>query len=382
MRSDDSRPKILVIGPTPPPYNGMSVATQNVLESSLKEQFDLIHLDTADRRGLANVGRLDFTNVCLAIWHFLRFAYLLVVERPQIVYVPIAQNSLAFLRDCLFLIPAKLTYRKVIVHLHGGYFRDFYEESNALLQALIRWTLKDVARAIVLGPELKFVFQGLVPEERIAVVPNGIDARIFAVSNQGLKDSSLGSKKKGYQVLFLGTLLKSKGFIDVLYAIPRVLARRQDVRFVFAGEPCHARERDAAMEFIDTVNLHSFVCFPGVVSGKEKSDLFLSSDMFVLPTYYPYEGQPLVILEAMAAGLPIVTTDQGCIRETVGKGGFIVESGNPRALAERILELLEDDALRERMGRANRDKFLKEYTLETFAENLGRVFREVSLGER
>ena len=69
------------------------------------------------------------------------------------------------------------------------------------------------------------------------------------------------------------------------------------------------------------------ITFLGPVSGQPKTDLLLDADIFVLPTYYPREGQPWVLIEAMAAGLPIVTTDQAAIRETVdyGVNGFLVD---------------------------------------------------------
>ena len=118
--------------------------------------------------------------------------------------------------------------------------------------------------------------------------------------------------------------------------------------------------------------------FPGVVVGREKVKLFLKSDIFVFPSIEA-EGQPLVILEAMAAGLPIITTDQGCIRETIidGENGFIIEENNISRLADKVLQLISNNMLRQQMGIANRRRFLRYYTLDKFARNIGKVFAEV-----
>jgi len=367
----------LIIGPIPPPYHGVSVVTDMILNSALRDKFNLIHLDTSDRRSLSNIGKIDFTNVYLTIKHFLKFLWYCIKERPAIVYVPISQTTLGYLRDCFFLIPAKLFYRKVIIHLHGGYFRNFYEQSNGLMKILIRWTLKDVQRAIVLGESLRYIFKDLIPKKRITVVPNGLDGKIFDIydTNRATK------QKERYRILFLSTLVRSKGFIDVIKAIPEVIRyHSNDIEFVFAGELNNKwGGRDAAFEFIEQNKLHSIVKFRGVVTGNKKIRLLLSSDIFIFPTYYKYEGHPLVILEAMAAGLPVITTNMGAIKEAIIDriNGFIVEKQNPKQIAGKILLLLENEKLRQEMGRKSRERFLKYYTKDKFVENLSKVFEDV-----
>ena len=91
--------------------------------------------------------------------------------------------------------------------------------------------------------------------------------------------------------------------------------------------------------------------FIGTVSGQSKVDVLLQADVFVLPTYYPAEGQPWAILEAMAAGLPIISTDQGAITESVvdGVNGFIVEKRNSDQVAAKIVQLCQDSRLRRLM---------------------------------
>lgn len=81
----------------------MRVVTENVLNSDLQKKFKIVHLDTSDRRGLSNIGKVDFINVYLAIKQFLKFIWLCVKEKPQVVYVPISQTSLGYLKGRLFL---------------------------------------------------------------------------------------------------------------------------------------------------------------------------------------------------------------------------------------------------------------------------------------
>lgn len=381
------KPKILIIGPTPPPYMGPSMATKMIIESELNDRFQIIHLDTSDKRDLKNLGRFDFRNVYLAVFHIFRLLWLLVRYSPQIVYIPISQSTLGFLRDAFFIFISKSGGSKVIVHLRGGYFREFYKETNMLTKFLIRFALKCVSRAIVLGESLRYIFKGFIPDKNILVVPNGLPTDYF--SNSINKANQINSSREmrsifhwdsmNLRVLFLSNLIESKGFIDVIKAIPKIIKNFQNVEFIFAGEWWISQSvKEEIYQFINKNNLTQIVKFPGVVIGEQKRNFLLSSNLFVLPTYYPYEGQPWVIVEAMAAGLPIITTDTDTIKEMVidGENGFIVEKKNPEQIAEKIILLLENEKMRKRMGKKSHERFLKYYTRENFIGGLKRVFTD------
>jgi len=374
MRKRKKGTKFLIIGPTPPPYYGVSIATKNILDSNLQRRFKLVHLNTADRRSLSNIGRIDFRNIYLAFLHFLKFLWLCIKERPKVVYIPISQGILGYLRDCLFIIPATFLGSKVIVHLHGSYFRKLYEKSNILFKILIRSSLKKVSCAIVLGKSLRYIFEGLIPEERIVVVSNGIDENLFKDHNT----DRIKKEKRHYKIIFLSYLAKSKGFFDIIEAIPEVLQYYIDAEFYFAGEFWLTEAEKRKVDYIITIKeLDQNIKFQGTVIGNKKADFLLSSDIFVLPSYN--EGQPLVIIEAMAAGLPIITTDTGTIKEMVidGENGFIVKKKTPKEIAEKIIILLEDEKLRREMGQKSRERFLKYYTKDKFISNLAKVFGQV-----
>lgn len=366
-----SKPKVLIIGPTPPPYNGMSVATVLVL-NALKDEFGVIHLDTADRRGLSNIGRIDLRNILLAAYHGFKYLWLLLLKNPKIVYVQIAQDRLAFLRDSLFLIPARLLGKRVIVHLHGGYFATFYRSASARTQSLIRYCLGRSARAIVLGTSLGDMFEGILPRDRVRVIPNGIPDHF----GERLCDLSNGHRT----ILYLSTLMKEKGVLDVLGALPTIAQRVPNVRAVFAGEWLRAEDQQAAQDIVRELKLESRVAFIGPVAPPRKYEVLREADLFVMPTYYKNEGQPFVILEAMSAGLPVVSSSAGCIPETVidGVNGFIVEAGNGEAFADRVASLLTNDDLRRRMGEASRRRFLEQYTLDRFSAQMKDLFRGVA----
>jgi glycosyltransferase involved in cell wall biosynthesis len=126
---------------------------------------------------------------------------------------------------------------------------------------------------------------------------------------------------------------------------------------------------------VSELGLEGLVTFPGRVDGEAKRSLFEGADLLVFPGYQP-EGLPLVILEAMAASLPVVSTDTGATRDVVvdGETGVIVEKQRPAALAAAVRRLAGDAELRVRMGRAGRARYLAEYTEERCAHRLVALF--------
>ena len=370
-------PAVLIVGPTPPPYHGGSVDTETILRFMPRDKFCILHLDTSDRRPLADgIGTLDVMNVYLAIKHAIGFIRILVSEEPSIAYIPISQGTLGFLRDSLFLISSRLFKQKVIVQLPGGDFQTFFQGSNAVMKGLIKFTLKSATRAIVEGECLKGTFDGIIPLERVRAVPIGTDGSKLLAEGKNL------SRRKGhYVILFLSSLRRSKGFMDVIHSIPNVLDKEKDVEFVFAGEMRLTKEeRTEINSFIVRSNIAQAITFTGAVAGEDKVKLFHSADVFVLPSYG--EGFPTVLVEALAAGLPIITTKVGAIPEVVidGENGFYVKPGDSQAIAERILLLLKDDHVRDEMKRRNRERFLKQYTPPHFVNRLSKVFDEALEG--
>jgi len=359
---------VLVVGWSAPPYNGMSTATEIVLNGLLGE-FQVVFLDIADKRDLSNVGKFEIGNILLALRSGIQFAYLLLKKKPRIVYVPIAQSWLPFLRDCLFLIPARLANCKVIIHLHGGHFGEFWAGSGRTMRAVIRFSLGKAARVIVLGECLRNLFDGVVPRNRVVAIPNGIP---------DFGNVRVSERQNAPTLLYLGALMRNKGVLELLSALPVVRETIHEVQLVLTGEWCSKGDYAAAMEIIIRNGIESCVRFTGTMGAPEKYELYRAADIFVMPSFN--EGHPYAILEAMCAGLPVVGTDVGCIPETVidGETGYIVSKYDAATLARRITTLLQDDELRVKMGAAARRRFEDFYTDCRFSEKLRAVFRELT----
>ncbi len=353
-----SRPRLLVVGPTPPPVHGTSVYTRMLLDSAaLADAFDVRHLDISDRRSLENIGRLDPTNVWLGLKHLAGMAAAVLRHRPDVVYVEVSQNALAYFRDACFIAVARLGGARVVTHLHGGHFGTFYRDATPLVRTLVRASSRQVDRAWVLGEGLRHHYDGLLPPEAVRVVANGVPDPLTALP--AVDDPPPGPP----MILYLGQLSLPKGVLDLVEAVA-LLDADPAPRLVLAGGWASGAERRWVEAKVRALGLRVGVEVPGVVRGQAKAALLAEADVFVLPTAYPYEGQPLSILEAMAAGLPVVSTARGAIPDMVRDGvtGLLVAERDPQALSGALASLLADPPLRRRMGEAGRALWAERFT--------------------
>lgn len=360
-----ARPSLLLIGPTPPPFHGVAVAVQSLLQSCILEQFRVSHLDLADRRGIEHVNKPDLHDVVLFLQQWLRLLSILFRTCPTVTYLVLSQSTIGFLRDSLLIWPVYLRGSQIVLHLHGGNFRNWLHGRSWLMKVYVELVLRRITRVIVLGESLKSQFDGLVEHSRIAVVSNGIDWE-----DSG-SPGKVAYRRSRFRILHLSTLSHLKGALVLLQAIPLVLRRRRDVEFVFAGPWSHLQDRLWAEQFIAQEELGEYIRFSGQVDGDEKRILFNSADVFVFPGVQQ-EGQPLVVIEAMAAGLPVIFTDRGCLRDTVvsGETGLETPINDAHQLADRILWLLDHSEEMEAMGRRARQRYESLYTKKRHIENM------------
>jgi glycosyltransferase involved in cell wall biosynthesis len=373
--------KILLIGSTPPPYHGSSIYFKDFLETLAScPALEVLHVETSDKRNdLNNLGKLDFKNLSTAFSSLVREAYLCVRYKPQIVYIPIAQNTFAYLRDGLFILVGKVFKTRVVVHLHGSYFRNFYDQSPGYIKKFIDVTLRACDGAIVLGDKLRWIFEEWLPPDRIFVLPN------FVVFQESQNFQKQGHKEQKV-LTYLGNLYESRGIFDLLEAIKMVNEKSKgefilQVAGKFVDDPftsltCETIQR----KFDEYVKaLKGAVVYLGqITAAEDKFHLLKNTDLFVFPSWY--EGQPLVILEAMAAGCPVISTkDVGVIDETVidGVTGILVEKQNPEKLAEAISFLLKNPELLTQMGKAGRKRYEACYTSQCILEKTIQIFKTV-----
>jgi glycosyltransferase involved in cell wall biosynthesis len=346
----------------------------------LNTKFRVRLLNTSFRKVNAEKGKIDIR----LTWEYLRFFVGLLGklsrERPDVLYQSIGTNPTGLVRDVTSLALARAFHVPVVVHLRGGEFRACFDLLPRLVRALVGTLLGSARLVLVEGRVLRGEFSGLIPEERIAVVGHPV------ADPTGHQPRSPSSADR-ITLLYIGHLSIAKGWRDLLLSLRTLTARWPGLRLLAMGAPI-PKERNVRLSVARRISAPEReepgiselqeVCQPwltlmgGEVAGSRKASAFEEADIFVLPSYS--EGLSVAILEAMHAGLPVVTTAVGASPEVVehGRGGYLVPPGRPDLLVDAIERLLADPAARRAMGAFNRalahDRLGETAVLERYAQ--------------
>jgi glycosyltransferase involved in cell wall biosynthesis len=344
----------------------MEVATEALLAELDRADVAFRRVDTGDPTDLlANRGRWSAHNVRLAARHLRVAARETWSREVSTVYVPIAQEFPALWRDLGFIAIARLARKPVVIHLHGGYFDTFYKSSRPFARLIINRTVGKAAIGIVLTERLRPSLECILPRERVAVVQNGIRTTFDRVPDRTGRAGTIN-------VLFLSSLLPGKGIGVFLEAFALAASAHPELRATVAGPwPSDAVERQI-MERVEGLGMRGLVRFVGAVAGEGKASVFAGADIFCFPSTYHLEGQPLVVIEAMAAALPVVASTWRGISDTAvdGETALLVDDPTPEAVADKLVYLAERPAERHRIGIAGRRRYEQLYTQEAFGERI------------
>lgn len=238
----------------------------------------------------------------------------------------------------------------------------------------------DVFMAVTERAKASLIIEG-VPEERIRVVPVGVDTSLFSPrSPDRALRAKLGFDDDDVGVLFMGRLEKEKGVYDLLYAA-RLLKgdpamRRVKIALLGAGP-----EKKKLAILAETLGVSDMVRLAGTVSYKDAPAAFNAADVFVLPsipTQFWQEQFGMVLIEAMASGLPVISTLSGSIPEVVGDSGMLIQPNDPLSISRAIGELAMDRETGLRLGARARMRVSDQFDKDTVSKRIGSVYDELA----
>ena len=357
--------KVVMIGADRSVKGGVSAVVNNLYAAGLEEQIDLKYIGTM----------VDGSKLRKALQAAIALVkFVLAMPGCDIVHVNLAADA-SCLRKMLFMKVAGFFHKKILIHSHGGDFQGFYyERCSEKKRQKVKAALNRADLFLVLSEEWKTFFSQIVEPSKIHVLQNAIP-----IPAQAKNDYS------SHKAVFLGRLCKEKGIGELLEAMPRIRQEISDFELILggfweAGNEQLERKADA---------LKDVVGCPGWVSPKEREQLFQECSIFVLPTWF--EGQPVSLLEAMAAGMCVAASAVGGIPQILGAGelggsedalpcstGMLLPAKNPQALADALISLLKDEALRKQMGQQARARIQKEYDIQNYIGKLLAYYRKLA----
>lgn len=364
--------KVLVIGRTPPPYLGAPIMLEYLVRSRM-DGVELHHLPISLSAGDEENGKFRWVKLVRLFCFVLRIIVKRFTLRPQVLYYSpeLAQPRSTVLRDAAILALTRPFFPKTVFHLHASGFAETYSKLPGWQRWLVRrgyFFVDAVIRQSTLTPN-----DGAQMKARHEyIVPNGI-VDPFPRPAERVSNASQ-SAIDPMRILFVSGLREGKGILILLEACGKLRQNGVPFHLDVIGKWYEEGLEHRAAQRIRELKLHDHVRFLGMIANEEKFAAFARSDVLCHPTFF--DTFPVVVLEGMAAGLPVVATTHSGIPSMVDNGatGFLVAPRDVEGLAARLTDLAADIDLRRQLGTAGRHRFEREFTLPRHLERMRNVF--------
>ena len=349
--------RILVVGQTPPPFGGQTIMIQLLLDGKYQD-IELTHVRMHFSHELNSTGKFSLAK----LWELVR----VIVDiyrakfrvRPEVLYYPPAGPSFVpVIRDIAILGMTRWLFRATAFHFHTGGISEYSLRMNPALRVLFRFAL---AR-----PDLVIRTANGAAQDGI-----GLGCKREVVIANGIPDSAGENIQRSVapmrvRILLVALLREDKGVLVAIQAVQQLVMAGVDVELTCLGQ-WDSPDLQARVEAMIDPEHRSRFKFPGVQTGSAKWKYYRSADIFLFPTFVHAETFGIVLLEAMCFSLPVVATRWRGIPEVVEEGScaILCKPNDVAGCKDALAPLITDAALRDRMGRHSRERFLKRFTIE------------------
>jgi glycosyltransferase involved in cell wall biosynthesis len=349
---EQRRIRVLLVAQAAPARGGIPSFVEGLLrdeELGRAVRFGLVNTTrTAEREA----GRFTLSNAWHAVQDGVRVAR--AARSADVVHVQTALLPLPpLLRALALCLAGRAGGAAVICHVHSGRLNSGAQEAfqpSAAYRALLRLLPRVAERVLVVADPGRRLLEELAPGISVRTLHNAVDVERFALADPGATPPRLA---------YVGTLSRRKGLADLLDALELVGDADYELVVAGGGHEVGQTEADELRERARRSGRR--VRLVGSLDAAAVRSLLASSQVFVLPSHW--EGQPIAILEAMAAGLPVVVSSVGANPDVVrdGQDGLVVASHDAPGLAAALRRLIADPGLRTRMGASARERAAQDY---------------------
>ena len=369
------RPRALVVGPLPPPPGGVGRLVEAILASPLRERWELDVFNLSKPQQEGRPSTVTAWDVAWTLVHLVLLPLRLLARRPRVALVQSTADT-GFVRDLALVLVLRAFAVPVVLHWHGAPdSAGFPGPAGRGWRASLFGFGASLARSVVvLADPYRPFFERHVDPARLVVVPNFVDGARVAGGDPDAR-AAAAPDVGAVRFVFLGRIGPAKGTDVLLDAFEAARARRPGLSLVLVGEG----ETPAAFRAVgDHPAVRAGAATLLGPLGEERFDQLRAAHVFVLPTRT--DSFPLSILEAMAAGLPVVATGVGAIPWLIEDGacGALVPVGDAEALASVLVRLADDAADRRARGERARRRQRARFDSATAALALDAVLRDAA----
>lgn len=360
--------KILFIAPIPPPINGQSKASKVLLDALVEKQHTvcLINLSKSSlKSGFNSLGRvLEILMILRSVWNNRK--------NNDIIYLSLAESLFGNIRDLFIYAICYPSRHKIFIHMLGGAGMKKILEGTGVQRNINSFFISKVGGVFVEGPVNFGVFSKVITRDKIHIIPNFAEDFLF-VSDDEIKAKFSAIDR--IQILYLSNLIPGKGYEELASAYFELDEdSKKLVNIVFVGG---FESTECENEFLKKIKTQDGLEYIGkFIDGEKKRDLYCRSHVFCLPTYYPFEGQPISILEAYSTGCVVITSNHSGIPYIFSdkKNGFMVEKKSILSLKTAIEEAISNKDNLQDIAFNNRSEALEKYRTSIYQGKLMSVF--------
>lgn len=349
--------KVLLVSPAPTSVGGIATWSGEFMKVLPKYDMDVKLVDTSviGNRNKTNDSKASaFIEIkrCCKIWKDTLFC--LIKEQPQLMHLNTSCSRRGIYRDFLCAVFAKLFGKSIVLHCHCNVNDQLGNEKYAVL--CFKKLCNLCSNVLVLNKSSKEYVDGLSNTET-AIMPNFISADF--ISNGKIINNSIK------RVVYVGQVRKSKGVDSII----EVAKNNKKIFFDIVG-PLTSEYDEAALSRIENIVLH------GAQKKEYVKNILDKADIFLFPT--KSEGFSLALLEAMARGLPVITTDVGANKDMIEDNGGVIVPVNDSDAIDVAIQQLSDKNLREQMSRFNVEKVERNYTIDIVMHRLTDIYKSIT----
>lgn len=359
------RTKVLVVGQTPPPIGGQAMMIKYMLDGNY-EKLEFYHVRMHFSRDFNERGRFSLYKLIHLVEVIVKAWITRFRKHTTVLYYPISSSPrVALLRDVVILLFIRCLFKKTVFHFHAAGVSEEIPKYNWLFRIIIVCILKK--------PDLSITSSDHNPKDgeflkakRVAIIPLGIP------DDNTNKERTTYNTDKPLKVLFVGLMNSSKGEGYLLDAW-RLLAQKGISVEVWLAGRFESKEYEKELcNWIEKNGLTNSVKYWGVVSGKEKKELYLGADVFCFPSFFPSESFGIVLLEAMMYQMPLIASRWRGVQSVVSEGenGFLVNIRRSDQIAHVIEKLHKERNLLITMGKKSRTMFEDKYRIERYLKEI------------
>lgn len=336
---------------------GISSLVENIIKES---DYNLIHFELGSPDNLKKGFHWASKQLMIAF----RIIYKLLFEKIEIVHINMALEKFSIYRDSMVFAISKIFRKKIILHIHGGYFLA-HESNSRVLSSLMKMMFKRVDKIIILSKVEKIILTNRFGQLPFKILPNAVSVKMKIARNQ--------YEHNNLKLFFLGRISEAKGIFTISECFEYLTQYFDRFTFDIYGTGPDLNNWVTRLNKISGLNFF----YNGIISGPKKWEMLNGSDIFLLPS--KFEGLPIAMLESMAAGCTVIVSDVGSINTVVTNNlnGIILDENCAKSLALAIENILNCKIDINQIGRNAHENVMNNFSFSKYIRKLDKVYADL-----